>query len=94
MSSPIFVMSLTVIIGITFTAIGYMLYNRIETVPDIEAQNTTPYTAPHTVPNTEPNTVPFSYNIPVDSHMRLTKDVAVIVVENPDEKISVGMVPR
>jgi len=44
-------------------------------------------------PATAENTVPFSYNVPVDSHMNYKKDV-VIVVEQPDERIAVGMVAR
>lgn len=37
--------------------------------------------------------VPFSYNVPVDSHMNYKNDV-VIVVEHPNEHVTIGMAPR
>jgi hypothetical protein len=39
------------------------------------------------------NTVPFSYNVPVDSRMNYNKDV-VIVIEQPDDGVVVGMPAR
>ena len=82
MTTVITVASIIALAGISFTAIVYMLTHRVE--------YTTAPVSQLVSQEREENTVPFSYNIPVDSHMNYKNDV-VIVVEHPDEKISVGV---
>jgi len=69
-------------VGISFTAIVYMFTNKSEdaTAPVSQTVSTAQ----------DENTVPFSYNVPVDSHMDYKNDV-VIVIEHPDDKIAVGV---
>jgi hypothetical protein len=81
-SAPHLVAYIVILVGISFTALLYLV--RIElyraTAPVAQAVSTAP----------DENTVPFSYNVPVDSHMNYKNDV-VIVVEHPDDKIAVGV---
>lgn len=85
MSAPLLVVYIAFAVGVCVAAISYMLFPTEEssTTPDSETDSVAP----------DEITVPFSYNVPVDSHMNYKKDV-VIVVEHPDERIAVGMVAR
>jgi archaeosine-15-forming tRNA-guanine transglycosylase len=58
-----------------------------------EQSSTAPTPQVAVITESEQNTVPFSYNVPVDSHVNYKNDV-VIVVEHPDERVAIGMVPR
>jgi hypothetical protein len=86
MSSVVLTTGVLFLLGMTVSLIVYTC-----------AKSTMEYEIPvsHTPISPAPaeNTVPFSYNVPVDSHMNYKKDV-VIVVEHPDERIAVGMVAR
>ena len=83
MSSVVLTASILFLLGMSVSLIAYTC-----------VKSTMEYDIPvsHTPisPATAENTVPFSYNVPVDSHMNYKKDV-VIVVEQPDERIAVGV---
>jgi hypothetical protein len=81
-SAPLLVVYIVIFVGVCVTAISYMLFPKEQssTAPASEIVSLTP----------DENTVPFSYNVPVDSHMDYKNDV-VIVVEHPDDKIAVGV---
>jgi hypothetical protein len=85
MSAIIITSIIIVIVGISFTyIIAYFPKEQTSTI-------LTPRVA--VITESEQNAVPFSYNVPVDSHMNYKNDV-VIVVEHPDERVAIGMVPR
>ena len=90
MSSVVLTASILFLLGMSFSIIVYACAKstmEYQTEYDIPVSHTPSSPAP------AENTVPFSYNVPVDSHMNYKKDV-VIVVEQPDERIAVGMVAR
>ena len=82
MVSVITFASIICLAGISFTAIMYMFTHRREDA-------TAPVSRTVSLAPAE-NTVLFSYNVPVDSHMNYKNDL-VIVVEQPDDKIVVGV---
>jgi hypothetical protein len=82
MSPPLLVAYILIFVGVCVTAISYMFFPK-------ERSSTVPVSQLVSPPPAE-NTVPFSYNVPVDSHMNYKEDV-VIVVEHPDERIAVGV---
>lgn len=84
-SAPILVGCILLFSGICLTALAHMLFPKEQSpnAPDSETDSVAP----------DEITVPFSYSVPVDSHMNYKKDV-VIVVEHPDDRIAVGMVAR
>ena len=80
-TAPLLVVYIVIFIGVCVAAISYMPFPReYSTAPVSQLVSQ----------EREENTVPFSYNVPVDSHMNYKNDV-VIVVEHPDDKISVGV---
>ena len=86
MSAVILVVSIVFFVSMSCAALSYMLFPKEQTssalipqVPDIT--------------ETDHTSVPFSYNVPVDSHMNYKNDV-IIVVEHPDEHVTIGMAPR
>lgn len=81
-SAPLLVVYIVIFIGVCISAISYMLFpkEQYSTAPDSQMVSQ----------ERDENTVPFSYNVPVDSHMNYKNDV-VIVVEHPDDKIAVGV---
>ena len=81
-SAPLLVVYIVIFVGVCVTAISYMLFPK-------EQSSTAPQSHIDSLA-TEEDTVPFSYNVPVDSHMNYKNDV-VIVVEHPDDKIVVGV---
>lgn len=90
MSSVVITAGVLFILGSTICCIVYTCAKRTmeyQTEYDIPVSHTPISPAPDEI------TVPFSYNVPVDSHVNYKKDV-VIVVEHPDERIAVGMVAR
>jgi hypothetical protein len=84
MSAVLIVIYTTIIVGICVAAISMILFHK-------EQSSTAPVS--QIVSPTNDVIVPFTYNIPVDSHMKHTTDVA-IVVEQPDEHIWIGMPAR
>ena len=86
MSAVILVVSIVFIVSFSCAAISYMLFPKEQT-------STAPTPRVAVITESEENTVPFSYNVPVDSHMNYKNDV-VIVVEHPDERVAIGTVPR
>ena len=86
MSTVIFAASIITFISICFMAFACLFATRKDTA-SIPVSRTVELIPP------DDNTVPFSYNIPVDSHMCYKNDV-VIVVEHPDDKIVMGMPTR
>lgn len=79
-SAPLLVVYIVIFVGVCIAAISYMLFPR--------ENSTTPVS--QLVSQERDDVVPFSYNVPVDSHMNYKNDV-VIVVEHPDDKIAVGV---
>ena len=80
-SAPLLVAYIVIFVGVCVAAISYTLFPReYSTAPVSQLVSQ----------ERDENTVPFSYNVPVDSHMNYKNDV-VIVVEHPDDKISVGV---
>jgi hypothetical protein len=86
MSAVILTTASICLVGISFTCIAYIFFPKEQT-------STAPTPRVAVITESEQNTVPFSYNVPVDSHMNYKNDV-VIVVEHPDERVAIGMVPR
>jgi hypothetical protein len=86
MSAVIPIIAMVCLAGISFTCIAYMFFQK-------EQSSTAPTSQVAVITESEQNTVPFSYNVPVDSHVNYKNDV-VIVVEHPDERVAIGMVPR
>jgi hypothetical protein len=86
MSAVILITAMIYLVGISFTCIAFMFFPKEQT-----STAPTPWVA--VITKSEQNTVPFSYNVPVDSHMNYKNDV-VIVVEHPDERVAIGTVPR
>ena len=85
MSAVLIVIYTTILVGICVATISMMiLFHK-------EQSSTAPVS--QIVSPTNDVIVPFTYNIPVDSHMKHTTDVA-IVVEQPDEQIWIGMPAR
>ena len=84
MSAVLIVIYTTIIVGICVAAISMILFHK-------EQSSTAPVS--QIVSPTNDVIVPFTYNIPVDRHMKHTTDVA-IVVEQPDEQIWIGMPAR
>lgn len=81
-SAPLLVVYIVIFVGVCVAAISYLLFPKEQssTAPQSQTVSLAP----------EEDTVPFSYNVPVDSHMNYKNDV-VIVVEHPDDKIAVGV---
>jgi len=81
-STPLIVVYIIIFVGVCIAAISYMLFPKEQSssAPQSHIGSIAP----------EEDTVPFSYNVPVDSHMNYKNDV-VIVVEHPDDKIAVGV---
>ena len=89
MSAIILTAAMVCLAGISFTCIAYMFFQKDQS----STAPTPPTPRVAVITESEQNTVPFSYNVPVDSHMNYKNDV-VIVVEHPDERVAIGMVPR
>jgi hypothetical protein len=86
MSAIIFVVSIVFFVSLSCAALSYMLFPKEQT-------STAPTPQVPVITETEHTPVPFSYNVPIDSHMNYKNDV-VIVVEHPDEHVTIGMAPR
>ena len=80
-SAPLLVAYIVIFVGACIAAISYMLFTSEQTSTAPESQ---------IISQERDDVVPFSYNVPVDSHMNYKNDV-VIVVEHPDDKIAVGV---
>lgn len=85
-STPLLVIYIVIFVGVCIFAISYIISSK-------EQPSTAPVSHTTSSPPPGENTIPFSYNVPVDSHMNYEKDV-VIVIEHPDDKIAVGMPAR
>lgn len=84
MPVAILVVSIVFFATLSLVTLSYVLFPKVQTsaapipqVPVITESDHTP--------------VPFSYNVPVDSHMNYKNDV-VIVVEQPNKHVTLGMV--
>jgi len=86
MSAVILTAAMVCLAGISFACIAIMFFPKKQT-------STAPTPRVAVITESEQNTVPFSYNVPVDSHVNYKNDV-VIVIEHPDERVAIGMVPR
>ena len=86
MSVVIFAVSIAVLSLSGAALCSYMCFPKEQT-------STAPMPQVPVITESEHIPVPFSYNVPVDSHMNYKNDV-VIVVEHPDEHVTIGMVPR
>lgn len=81
-SAPLLVAYIVIFVGVCVAAISHWLFPK--------EQYSTAQESQIDLSERDENTVPFSYNVPVDSHMNYKNDV-VIVVEHPDDKIAVGV---
>ena len=86
MSAVYFVISIVLFVSLSCAMLSIRLFPNEQT-------STAPIPQVPVITETEHTPVPFSYNVPVDKHMNYKNDV-VIVVEHPDEHVTIGMVPR
>lgn len=86
MSAVILVVSIVFFVSMSCAALSYMLFPKEQT-------STAPMPRVDVITEYDHIPVPFSYNVPVDSHMNYKNDV-VIVVEHPNKHVTLGMAPR
>lgn len=86
MSAVILTAAMVYLAGISFACIALMFFPKEQT-------STAPTPRVAVITESDHIPVPISYNVPVDSHVNYKNDV-VIVVEHPDERVAIGMVPR
>lgn len=97
MKTPVVNFVVFIVLFVSLSCVARLLLarrrNLNRSIPQVPQVPQVPVITESVITESDHTPVPFSYNVPIDSHMNYKNDV-VIVVEHPDEHVTIGMAPR